>query len=378
MKMNWTSSPLRQFVIAFASLALPVAANAGILGEIFGGSPSSGKIAKYSFTLNESFPVTSIAWSPDGRYIADSSTQSSFVNVWDVQQRRLVHHFKFDGANSKFHSLSFSPDSRHLAFCDGMSTLWVYSTDSWEPIHTQGRQQSGFCLGRPVFSSDGKLLAINGREFLVFNTSDWSLWKTIDANWLRGRDIATYSFSPGNHDIFMGGSADFPEHVGLPRLRSAGLVWKIRADEVKPSRTIVAYPVAEGRRFNSTVISMIFSADGNSLITGAQTGAGTPSEVITDALHLIEVSTGEIRAHVLDGVAQGEQYGLEISFNEKYIICGDSNPRAPKIYLVDFNKFTQLESIDVGGTVYDVAADPLEGGFAAAAGSKIIFWKIKG
>jgi WD40 repeat protein len=66
----------------FLAIIASQAQAGSILGLL---SSHSGKLAKYEFTLNDSFPVTSVAWSPDGRYIASSSSQDNRIHICDVQ-----------------------------------------------------------------------------------------------------------------------------------------------------------------------------------------------------------------------------------------------------------------------------------------------------
>lgn len=68
-------------VVIFGAMAQSALAN-------FEGGGTSGQFAKLEFRLRESFHPTSIAWSPDGRYIATGSTDSREIHIWEVSRRR--------------------------------------------------------------------------------------------------------------------------------------------------------------------------------------------------------------------------------------------------------------------------------------------------
>jgi WD40 repeat protein len=69
------------------------AADAGVLDILLGSGGTSGKLAKFQFGLKDDMAVTSLAWSPDGRYIAVSSNQNYSIYIWDLLKRAVRKKF---------------------------------------------------------------------------------------------------------------------------------------------------------------------------------------------------------------------------------------------------------------------------------------------
>src|SRR6266851_9491332 len=119
-RCNGRESPVR-WIAALLCLSMSSSmslAHAGEIKDALGFGGDSGKIAKYAFKLRDSIYVTSLAWSPDGRYIATASTQSNLIHVWDVERRSISKEIKLNGSQTYFHGLSWSPDGKYLATCD--------------------------------------------------------------------------------------------------------------------------------------------------------------------------------------------------------------------------------------------------------------------
>lgn len=102
---------------------------------IFGFGATSGHLAKLEFQLKERFEPTSVAWSPNGRYIATGSTADRRIDIWDVAQQKIVRVLLQKYPSAFFHEITWSPNGRYLAFCDAPGVLRLYRTSDWGEAH---------------------------------------------------------------------------------------------------------------------------------------------------------------------------------------------------------------------------------------------------
>jgi eukaryotic-like serine/threonine-protein kinase len=76
------------------------------------------------FTYNKHHDwVTSVAWSPDGRFIASGSSDMT-IQVWDAATSK--HFFTYKGHGDKVNTVAWSPDGKYLAAgsADGVVQVW--------------------------------------------------------------------------------------------------------------------------------------------------------------------------------------------------------------------------------------------------------------
>jgi WD40 repeat protein len=144
----------------------------GIADTLLRGGAGDGKIAKYHYSLHDDMFVTSVAWSPDGKYIAATSSQTGAIHLWDVAKRKLVANIRRDTLGA-FGELTWSPDGRFLPVCGAFGRLRIYSAPTLSEVHTI-LQPNKLSCEKTAFSSDGSRLAalgtINGTLWLLADT----------------------------------------------------------------------------------------------------------------------------------------------------------------------------------------------------------------
>lgn len=92
------------------------------------GDSGSGNYADLAFHLRENFIPTSIVWSPDGRYIASTGTQTRTLHIWDVTTKQIIRSMELPGSPAGlFHNMAWSPDGRYLALCNSFSSSLVFT-----------------------------------------------------------------------------------------------------------------------------------------------------------------------------------------------------------------------------------------------------------
>jgi WD40 repeat protein len=107
--------------------------------------------AEPRFLEGHTAPVTAIAFSPDGRYLA-SGSDDFMVRIWDVATGDEIANLRA-GYIDVVTDVAFTPDGRYLVTAGNDSRLRLYDTQTWEQL----KQFVGGNL--LAFSSDGSLLA---------------------------------------------------------------------------------------------------------------------------------------------------------------------------------------------------------------------------
>ncbi len=416
-------------VVLCAMLSGP--ALAGNLLEGWLGMQGSSPHARPYAVLDEDFYPTSVVWSPDGKYLADSGVLNAKIHIWDVAQRKMVRSIPLKyGISSTYSGLAWSPDGRYLVTGQAGGGLVVLDTRDWKQIflHTTTNQQgdphefipnnwqrmpsnmSG-CLGGdiPAFSSDGKLLAFDAggidlkgvktNMICVFSTDTWQMYRELSFAdvWALGHPdywaigIDRLAFEPGTHRLAIGMSGYFGIPRGAPKPymdanhvihnenpnTSRILFWDVEGhapDLLSPDldQTIVAYKGA-----GVSLAALVFSLDGRQIAIGTKTGRvlGYYSSPVTDSVHIYDVASHALLAAPLDNTDKvGHTDALGYIDDGKYLLVGhEGRGTGGDIDIIDTRTFKTVEVLNANG-VDSLSIDPSGSRFAATSDHRLMIW----
>lgn len=235
----------------------------------------------YRFRLDHSQEVTSVAFSPDGKFIATASHgEQCDLFIWNAENGNRVKHFSgcSDKKEASVCGLSYSPDGKYLSIERCLDPIvFLLNAETGESIQqiVSPANETYFS----AFSSDGKfLLTLDGIVRL------WNI-KT-------GREII--HFDDPEEGLF---DADFSPNEHLIAVASGQVALLLDADNGKEIKRFVGH--------KWPVNDVEFSPDGETLFTASSDGTVRQWDIRSgEEIHRFDIQGEWVRKAFYDPVTQ--------------------------------------------------------------------------
>ena len=229
-------------------------------------------VATEIVTLGEDEDIRGLDFSPDGKFLATTSTQTLHVHIWDWRNQRIVRTFERPQGSDLLTTepIRFSPDGRLLASCSSRSgpnysVTRIWNTATGEFVHDIEEPNNGSCQAI-VFSPDGKhLIRAMSRPARALESSlivhDTTTWEAV---W----SLRTSPFYPDHLEISPDGAlVALVGTVIVPAVRIEG---QFRITPAKPQIVIVDLIHREVvRTIPASAERLAWSPDGARLVAAA-------------------------------------------------------------------------------------------------------------
>ncbi len=155
-------------------------------------------VKKHFLLRDHSSEVWSVAWSPDGKYIASGSKDET-VRVWDAATGKLLR--TLEGHTDSVNAVAWSPDSKYIASGSSDKTVRVWDAATGKLLRTlEGHNWSVLSV---AWSPDGKYIASGSSDEIVrvWDATTGSLLRTLEGhkNW-----VSSVAWSPDGTKIASG------------------------------------------------------------------------------------------------------------------------------------------------------------------------------
>ena len=256
----------------------PVISTLLLVAVFFSANSFAQDYVHYATLKGNTGPVTSVVYSPDGRTIANGSS-NEMVCLWDAstgQLKTILTPGKVEGGRYNTESVAYSPDGSTLAIGVGNGTvcLWDVTTKQYKAVLTVDNM--GGLVSPIAYSPDGTTLAIRG--FAVLDTDPpMGLWDPITG------ELKTTLTGYTPHGVYSMAYSPNGKIIATTTFRSRKDswvdLWDARTGQLKT--TLTAGNVERSKHYNDSVA---YSPDGTTIASGTGQGIVLLWDVLTEQL----------------------------------------------------------------------------------------------
>lgn len=300
-------------------------------------------------TLTHWSPVSSIAFSPDGRFLASGSVDSR-VRLWEISNKKILTEFKFEGLfASEVWNVVFSPDGKYLAAANNEKEIKVWEISTGKLINTF-TQKKGMIIppGGIVYTPDGKFLVIgNGWEKTI------SLWEVSTG---RLRYTVTHGGERLPMDISIALSPD-GKYLASGSKDKFVKLWEVSSGNI----------VSTFNTPSERITALAFSPEGKHLVSGHLDGTLSIWELLDGNGKLITTIKGHQSLR-----------GVIISPDGKYVVSASSGAFASVIEFWELPTGKLIASFGTNRPLINCVAYSPDGKFLATGdgAGNIKLWNV--
>ena len=286
---------------------------------------STGKLIR-TLQSDTSFVFT-VSVSPNGKYIASGRDDGS-IKIWDASSGRL---FKtLYGHSDGINTINYSPDGKYLASGSADKSIKIWDASSGRLFKTLHSHSDG--INTINYSPDGKFLASGSadKSIKIWDTSSGRLFKTLYSH---SDGINTINYSPDGK-FLASGSAD-----------KSIKIWDITSGKLL--RTI------QGHDYSISTVD--YSPDGAFLASGSYHAFSHSGPTTSRSIKVWDMKTGKL-VKTLEDFSDGVT-SITYSPDGKYLASGNTD-KSVKIWdIVSGKLVTKIQGHDYSISTVDYSPD---------------------
>jgi len=274
--------------------------------------------------------VQGVAFSPDNRYLAAEGNDGNVI-VWllDVATRTTVRGTYVDDDADNINSIAYSPDGNYVAVAVDLQWAYLWDLNSGERLGWGQTDASE--VYEVAFSPDNRYLA-TGNDNGDLTLWELNSWWTDDVNTIDfkpGGNVASVAFSPDGNYLAADGYDGTNTYVNIYDVGTGRVAWQINSGNVfatafSPNGEYIAFGDIDGVitfyrigtnpthvaeiMASDTVYDLAWSPDSTMISDGKDVwNVNTPSAPIAETtgnkIYWVDFSDGKIFRSNLDGSA---------------------------------------------------------------------------